>query len=300
MACDTLLLSVDLEDWHQLVRRRLGLAAWDRTGFELERQTAAMLRLLDAIDARATFFVLGMVARQRPQLVTEIAGRGHEIACHGDGHYPVHQQTRDEFADDVRRAVDAIGDCTGARPRGYRAPAFSIDDRARPWALDVLADAGFEYDSSQHVSLRPVGRRTMSEPLGPHPLELASGARLWELPVAGCELGAVTVPIGGASYWSLLPERLGLSLLLRAPQHSGLYLHPHELGPDPLRIEIPAQAGPRHRAQATLRTARRELARRRTPAMLTAIARRFSLIPFGNVHATLSQRPRSSSAPLSG
>lgn len=300
MACDTLLLSVDLEDWHQLIRRRLGLTAWDRTGPELERQTDALLGLLDSIDARATFFVLGMVARQRPGLVREIGARGHEIACHGDGHYPVHQQTRDEFADDVRRAVDAIEDCTGASPRGYRAPAFSIDERATPWAFDVLAEAGFEYDSSQHVSLKLAGRGPIAEPLGPHPLELGSGTWLWELPVAGCQLGAVSVPMGGASYWSLLPERLGLWLLGRAPQHSGLYLHPHELGPHPLRIGMPAQAGPRRHVQATLRTARRELARRRTPAMLKAIARRFSLIPFGNVDAILSQRPRSSTAPLSG
>ena len=76
----TLLLSVDFEDWHQLVRRRVGVTDWESPGPALERQTDAMLKLFDELGARATFFVLGMAARAHPQLVTRVVERGHEIA----------------------------------------------------------------------------------------------------------------------------------------------------------------------------------------------------------------------------
>ncbi len=292
-------MSVDLEDWHQLVRRRLGLADWERVGPELQRQTDALLELFDTLGARATFFVLGLVARTRPELVAEIAARGHEIACHGDAHELVYQQSPTEFTDDLRAARHAISECTGALPQGYRAPAFSITGPARAWAFEVLANEGFAYDSSQCVprSLRP---RAAREPLGPHLVALSAGERLWELPVAACELHNLALPVGGASYWSLMPKSLTLWGLGKAPDYAGLYLHPHELGPDRLRLDLPPGVGPRQRAQAAVRIARRELARRQTPATLRAIADHFDLIPYGELYALLSQRSRAGTPSLSG
>jgi polysaccharide deacetylase family protein (PEP-CTERM system associated) len=289
MGAGTLLLSVDLEDWHQLVRRRLGLADWDRVGPELEAQAGAVLELFDGLGAMATFFVLGLVARARPGLVAEIARRGHEIACHGDAHQPVYRQSPREFADDLRAARRAISEAGGEPPRGYRAPAFSITGPAKDWAFEVLADEGFAYDSSQCVSSHLFGRRA-DEPPGPHLVTVPSGRGLWEFPVAGCRLHAATVPVGGASYWSLMPQPLALWGLGKAPEHAGIYLHPHELGPDPLRIGLPSGVGLLRRTQAGLRTAQRELARRRTPGMLRSIAEHFDLIPYGELHAALSKR----------
>src|SRR5437868_321820 len=104
----TLLLSVDFEDWHQLVRRRVGAEGWDQPGPALDRQTAALLALLDELGVRCTFFVLGMAARAHPRLVHEIAARGHEIGCHGDAHRPVHSQSPSEFASDLRAARTTI------------------------------------------------------------------------------------------------------------------------------------------------------------------------------------------------
>src|SRR5207237_2074136 len=96
----TLLLSVDFEDWHQLVRRRVGADRWEEPGPALERQTCALLELLDELGARATFFVLGMAARTHPELLRTIAAAGHEIGCHGDAHIPVHTQTPHAFGAD--------------------------------------------------------------------------------------------------------------------------------------------------------------------------------------------------------
>ncbi len=292
-------MSVDLEDWHQLVRRRLGLADWERVGPELERQTHALLELFDSLGARATFFVLGLVARTRPELVAEIARRGHEIACHGDAHQLVHQQTASEFTSDLRTARRAISECTGTLPQGYRAPAFSITGPAEQWAFAVLASEGFAYDSSQRAARGPRARPA-HEPFGPHLVALPAGERLWELPVAACELHNIALPVGGASYWSLMPKSLTLWGLGKAPAYAGLYLHPYELGPDRLRLDLPPGVGPRRHAQAALRTARRELARRQAPGTLRTIAKHFELIPYGELHASLSQRSCTGTPSLPG
>jgi polysaccharide deacetylase family protein (PEP-CTERM system associated) len=148
-----LLLSIDFEDWHQLVHRRLAVADWDRRHAAVERQTAHLLDVLDELGARATFFLLGMSVANHRDLVTEIVRRGHEPACHGYAHARVYDQTPEEFRADVQRAVDVITDATGSRPLAYRAPAFSINRRT-PWAFGVLAALGFRFDSSQYDTPR--------------------------------------------------------------------------------------------------------------------------------------------------
>jgi polysaccharide deacetylase family protein (PEP-CTERM system associated) len=291
------LLSVDFEDWHQLVGRRVGVPGWQRAGPALARQTETLLTLLDEVGARATFFVLGMTARAHPRLVEEIAGRGHEIACHGDQHQLVHRQTATELAADLQAARATIEAVTGKMPLGYRAPAFSITHSAR-WAYGVLAAEGFAYDSSQHDSPRIRGR-VVPASTGPHVIELGSGARLWEFPLAVWRLGSARLPVGGASYWALLPARTVLRGLSHAGSMAGLYLHPHELDPQPLHAALPAGSGATQRARAKLREAQRNGARRRAPAMLRAIAEHYRLITYGEAHAQLGARPSAGSHPVS-
>ena len=278
----TLLLSVDFEDWHQLVRRRVGVNGWETPGPALPRQTEALLNAFAELNVRATFFVLGMAARAHPHLVKAIVDAGHEIGCHGDAHRLVHTQTPEEFAHDLRAAKATIADLTGGlTPIGYRAPAFSITKHAS-WAYAVLADEGFAYDASQHDS---PAIRDHAVPAATTPHRLPGG--LWEFPVAVWHPGRATVPVGGASYWQLLPTPLVLTGLERAGNHAGLYLHPNELDPQPLRAALPAGATPKQHAHARLREIQRNGARRRAPGVLKAIARRFDLIPYGEAHARL-------------
>lgn len=285
---EPLLLSVDFEDWHQLVRRRVGVADWETPGPALAGQTAALLDLLDEIGARATFFVLGIAARAHPRLVVELAARGHEIGCHGDAHLPVHTQTPEEFGQDLRRARQTVAELTGVTPAGYRAPAFSIT-RESPWAYEVLAQQGFLYDSSQHDSPRIRGR-AVSAAGGPRRLDTRGGA-LWEFPIAVWRTRSARLPVGGASYWAVLPTRLVLHGLERAGDLPALYLHPHELDPHPLRARIPRQAGMGARLHGALRSGQRNLARRRAADVLRAVAGRHSLITYGEAHARLAERP---------
>jgi polysaccharide deacetylase family protein (PEP-CTERM system associated) len=278
-----LLLSVDFEDWHQLVRRRLGLQRWEAAGPALSRQAAALLDLLDELDARATFFVLGIAARAHPELVEAVVERGHEIGCHGDQHLPVHQQTPGEFAADLRAARETIEQLTGQVPIGYRAPAFSIT-REASWAYEVLAAEGFEYDASQHDSPR-IRDRIAPAVSAPHSMSLPGGESLWEFPVAVWRRGRARVPVGGASYWGLMPDAVLLRALRRAGPLPGLYLHPYEFDPQPLDPELPASATRAQRLHGAARAAQRNLARRRAPHVLREIASRFRLIPYGEAHA---------------
>jgi polysaccharide deacetylase family protein (PEP-CTERM system associated) len=278
----TLLLSIDFEDWHQLVRRRVGVSGWEMPGPALERQTDALLSLLADLGARATFFVLGMAARAHPHLLAGIVAAGHEIGSHGDAHRPVHRQTPDEFAQDLRAARATIEDLTGRTPVGYRAPAFSIT-REAGWAYEVLAEEGFVYDASQHDT---PAIRDHAVPATQQPHRLGDTG-LWEFPIAVWHPGRATIPVGGASYWQVLPTALVLKGLERAGAYAGLYLHPNELDPQPLKASLPGEATATQRAHARLRETQRNGARRRAPGVLRAIARRFDLIPYGEAHARL-------------
>jgi polysaccharide deacetylase family protein (PEP-CTERM system associated) len=280
-----LLLSIDFEDWHQLVRRRVGAADWRRPGPALERQTHALLALLDELSVKATFFILGMAARAHPRLVEAVADRGHEIGCHGDAHLPVHGQTPAEFAADLGAARATIEQLTGTAPLGYRAPAFSITRQAA-WAFDVLGEQGFGYDASQHDTPRI---RDRARPASAAPHRLENG--LWEFPVAVWQSPVGLVPVGGASYWSVMPRPFILRGLQEAGRFAGLYLHPHELDPAPLRPDL-SGASLAQRLHGFVRATQRNAARRRARAVLRAVAERFRLIPYGEAYASLSAGAR--------
>jgi polysaccharide deacetylase family protein (PEP-CTERM system associated) len=286
-----LLLSVDFEDWHQLVRRRVGVSGWEEPGPALRRQAERLLALLDELDVRATFFILGMAARAHPELVVKLAEAGHEVGCHGDAHRLVHTQTPREFAADLHRSRVTIEELTGQRPTGYRAPAFSIT-RETPWAYEVLAEEGFGYDSSQHDSPR-IRNRVVPASSVPHPLSLRNGV-LWEFPLAVWRAGPIRLPVGGASYWGALPTPVILRGLAKS-ELAGLYVHPYELDPEPLRPGLPGSAGPAQRAHGALRGAQRNFARRRAAEVIRAIAERHRLIAYGEAYAQLSSGAPASS-----
>jgi peptidoglycan/xylan/chitin deacetylase (PgdA/CDA1 family) len=280
----TLLLSVDFEDWHQLVRRRVGDPRWREPGPALARQTEALLALFESLGVRCTFFILGIAARAHPELVHAIVDSGHEIGCHGDQHLPVHSQTPLEFAADLREACSTIEDLSGARPRGYRAPAFSMREDSAEWGYGALAAEGFAYDASQCDSLALRGRIA---PLRGSPHRLP-GMDMWEFPVAVWKTGRLRVPVGGASYWSVIPTSVVLRGLGRVASGAGLYLHPNEFDSQPLRPLLGPRAQAGQRIHARLRAAQRNLARRRAPDVLRAIAGDYRLITFGEAYGRLS------------
>jgi polysaccharide deacetylase family protein (PEP-CTERM system associated) len=284
-----IILTFDVEDWHQLVRRRLGAEDWDLAGPALPRQIHAILDLLDELDVRATFFLLGLTARRYRDLAAEIPRRGHEVACHGDAHRPVHTQSPDEFRRDVRRASELIEDVTGQTPVGYRAPLFSIN-RDTLWAYEILAELGFRYDASQYNSPR-ISNRIRGIPVAPYQLQLPSGRTLWEFPIAVAGTRPIPLPVGGGSYWRLLPAPVILRALRRLAArdwYPTLYFHPYELDPEPLRVTLPPALSLQQFAAATQRRIWRNAVRRRVPALVCAVAAQFTLVSCEQASADLA------------
>jgi polysaccharide deacetylase family protein (PEP-CTERM system associated) len=295
-----LLLSIDFEDWHQLVHRAAGEPDWDERGPALERQTAAVLDLLDELGAKATFFFLGMTVRKYPELAREIASRGHEPACHGFAHERVYRQTREAFSQDLRASIEVIEEACGRRPVSYRAPAFSIN-RDTPWAYEALVELGFRYDSSQYDSPK-VPNRIGGIPDAPYRLEVASGGELWELPVCVTRLAGRAVPIGGGSYWRALPASAIVSGLRRAGEtnpYPVLYFHPYEFDPEPLHARLLHDPSPGQRLYAARRSLWRNAGRGLVAKRLRAVASRFRLVSYEQAYGDIVEQHKTRSRALS-
>jgi polysaccharide deacetylase family protein (PEP-CTERM system associated) len=199
----------------------------------VERNTDAILDLFDEFAVRSTFFVLGWVAERHPELVRRIAARGHEIASHGYAHRLVYEQIPAAFRDDVRRAKAILEEACGRRVVGYRAPSYSITQRSL-WALDVLVEEGYEYDSS----IYPIHHDRYGIPGAirhPHCIDLQAGT-IVEVPGSTTRAAAINLPIGGGGYFRLLPywwTRWGIGRVNRLEGRPVVfYLHPWEIDPD--------------------------------------------------------------------
>lgn len=227
-------ITVDVEDWVQ--------STWDRerpVGPRAADNARKMLELLARADVRGTMFVLGKFADAHPAVVKEIHAAGHEIACHGHGHVEIFKQARADLIEDVRRAKDTLEQLIGAPVRGYRAPDFSIVRRTL-WALEVLVDLGFQYDSSIFPVRRP--RYGIPEwPVTPVRVCLADGRALMEFPIGTLQAWGRNWPVGGGGYHRLLPGALARHFVRRAMTQGPFvfYCHPYELDQREMRDVAP-------------------------------------------------------------
>jgi polysaccharide deacetylase family protein (PEP-CTERM system associated) len=285
------ILTIDVEDWHQLVHRRLGREDWDRARPEFPRQMEALFAVLGELEAKATFFLLGMTVERYPEVVGRLAAHG-EIASHGYAHRRVYTQSEAEFREDVRRSIEAIGEATGKRPAGYRAPEFSIN-RDTPWAYDALAELGFRYDSSQHDNRR-IPNRIEADSSAPYRIELPSGRTLWEHPTPSVR----HIPVGGGAYWRLFAAPVLVRALSSVPWPV-LYFHPYEFDPLPLRAELPDGLGPKQRIFAASRRVLRNPGRGLIATRLRKVADQFRLTSFEEAHDQIEREHGASTRALS-
>jgi len=229
-------MSIDVEDWFHVENLRgvVSRESWNRRELRVERMMDRMLELMDEHDAKATCFVLGWVAERAPSLVRRLAAAGHEVASHGYHHELVHELTERDFAADVRRSKDVLEGITGERVRGYRAPSFSLTD----WAIPLLEEAGFEYDSSffpTTVTGNRYGKPTVG---GTDRLRLGDGG-LAEVPLSCLRIGGQGLPWAGGGYFRLLPYplfKLGVEKVLGSGSPYVFYIHPWELDPGQPRV----------------------------------------------------------------
>ncbi len=234
-------LSVDLEEYFQVSNfdHCIDRQRWDDQPSRVVDSTSRLLDAFEATGNTATFFCLGWIAERHPALLRQIAERGHEIACHGYGHQLVYELGPEAFREDLRRARRTIEDATGVEVTGYRAPSYSITERSL-WALPILVEEGFRYDSS----IFPIRHHRYGIPsFAPHPveLELAGGGSIHEFPLSTLRVGPLTLPVAGGAYLRFMPAALfrwAYGRLVAAGEPTVLYTHPWEIDPGQPRQDV--------------------------------------------------------------
>lgn len=235
------LLSFDVEEWFHVLDSDLTPAEPDWDGLPA-RAPELLSRLLERLARRqvhATFFVLGWFARRYPALVREVAGAGHEVASHSHRHPLLYRLDRRAVAAELAEGKDALEQALGAPVIGFRAPGFSIREE-NAWALDLVAEAGFRYDSSLFPAAHGHGG-FRAVPPQPHLLRTSSGAMLAEVPISTVSVLGMRLPFGGGGYFRLSPIALTLSLVgaLERQGHPFVsYLHLRDFDPETPRLPL--------------------------------------------------------------
>jgi polysaccharide deacetylase family protein (PEP-CTERM system associated) len=231
--------TVDVEDYFhvQAFASTIDRARWDGLTPRVEANTHRLLGLLQARRIRGTFFVLGWVAERFPGLVRAIAQAGHEVASHGMKHQLIYEQSPEVFRDETRRAKSVLENLVQRPILGYRAATYSITAQSL-WALDILAEEGFRYDSSifpmHHDNYGIPGA-----PTEPYRLTTPNGAQLIEFPISVLRWHGLTLPVGGGGYFRLFPYALTRWALRRiniARKPFVFYLHPWEIDAQQPRV----------------------------------------------------------------
>jgi polysaccharide deacetylase family protein (PEP-CTERM system associated) len=224
--------STDVEDYFQAeaLRRFCPREKWGSFEDRTEASTERLLAILAAHSIRGTFFVLGWTAERHPDLVRRIAAAGHEIGSHGSDHELIYRQSPEAYRQDIRRARELLRELSGQEVIGYRAPSYTIMTRTL-WALPILAEEGYRYDSS----IFPIARRRYGMPRAnrwPHRLRIDDRLALAEFPLPTIRVGPLNLPATGGAYLRLLPlgiQQWSVKRMLRRRQPFVLTIHPWEL-----------------------------------------------------------------------
>lgn len=234
-------LTVDVEDYYHVsaFESVVRFKDWDQYESRVEKNTRRILDILDEYNTKATFFVLGCVAERHPALVQIIQKSGHEVASHGYAHRRIYMQTPDEFREETRKAKKIVENIIGQSIIGYRAASYSIIGQTL-WALDILAEEGFQYDSS----IFPIRHDLYGIP--GHErffrfLNRDGRVSIAEIPLSTIRMAGVNVPVGGGGYLRLFPYAVTHLALLHLNRHERqpavVYFHPWEIDPGQPRIK---------------------------------------------------------------
>ena len=237
-----LAITIDLEDWFQVetLRERFPVKSWSTDYVRFQEPLERLLRIFDAFEIKATFFVLGWIAERYPGLIKLINNAGHEIASHGMSHVMNSLSTDEEILDELIDSKKLLEDIIGKEVIGYRAPSFSISDNV----LKMIAVAGYKYDSSYFpFSMnKKYGKLSMSS----RKETLPNGLIEFSIPMAS--FFGKNIPFAGGAYFRFLPIWLFKKLLTRANSDIVvLYFHPWEFDPDQPKVsELKLRSKIRH------------------------------------------------------
>jgi len=244
------IMSIDVEEYFQVeaFAAQISRDTWSERPSRVVESTRRALDLFERHRTQATFFFVGWVARKYPQLVREAAARGHEVACHSYWHRTVYSLSPEEFRTDLREAKDVLEQASGQTVLGFRAPSWSIT-RESIWALDILVEEGFRYDSS----IFPIVHDLYGIPNAQRRRYLhtcAGGLQLPEFPPATVRMLGTNFPAAGGGYLRIFPLWYNLWAFRKLEREFGepvvVYFHPWELDPSQPRLAGKLKSRLRH------------------------------------------------------
>lgn len=233
-------LTIDVEDYFHVaaLAESIPTSKWDSLECRVEKNTDKLLALFASKNVNATFFTLGWVAERYPNIVKKIAAAGHEVASHGYSHQLIYNQSPDVFKEETHKSKVILEDIIQQDVIGYRAASYSITEKSK-WALDILCELGFKYDSS----IFPVKHDLYGipgSPRWPYRLETEKDNRIVEFPISTFNIANYKLPIAGGGYFRLFPywfTKLGLGSINRENEPFVFYLHPWEVDPEQPKVQ---------------------------------------------------------------
>jgi len=235
------ILTFDVEEWYDANYREIDLGTIDSTKSNLEHELKDLLDVCKRFGSKATFFVLGRVAEQKPHLVEMIHAEGHEIASHGYDHKLVYELSPKEFKEDLQKSLSVLESITGKKIIGYRAPSWSFT-KETSWVYDIMADMGIRYSASV-FPIRTFLYGIPDAPRFPYVVHTKNQKkRILEIPTSTIRMLRTNIPFSGGAYFRFLPSwvvHAWIKKINKAGHPVIVYLHPREIDPAEQRLKLP-------------------------------------------------------------
>ncbi|NLI90699.1 MAG: DUF3473 domain-containing protein [Peptococcaceae bacterium] len=232
-------LTIDVEDWYMTQDFNFPFSTWGNYEDRVEYSTALFLDTLEKTNTKATFFVLGCVAEKHPALIRTITSRGHELACHGYSHRMVSRMSKDEFREDLVKSKHLLEDISGTGIDMFRSPTWSINENTL-WALEILEEEGFLYDSSIQPFKTPLSGISHTPLHFFYPKVNGKILKLLELPPGIAQIGPLKFPFAGGLYFRVIPNFIVEFFIKNINKERPVitYFHPWEVDPGQPRLQV--------------------------------------------------------------
>lgn len=222
------ILTFDIEEWFHLLEtaETENPNKWDNFETRIYKNTDRILDALEGSGSKATFFIVGWIAKKYPDIVKKISEK-YEIGSHTGIHKPVWAQSKKDFKDDVCETVKLLEDISGKKVLSFRAPGFSIR-QSELWAFDILADEGIVYDSSVFPGAHAHGG-IPNAPFSPFKIKCHSGT-IKEFPISVKRIFGKNIIFSGGGYFRITPYPF-IKKWMKQSDYNISYIHPRDMDP---------------------------------------------------------------------
>jgi polysaccharide deacetylase family protein (PEP-CTERM system associated) len=234
-------LTFDIEEWYHANYSDNLVDKYKNKETNLSDSILKMLDMCDKHNVKSTCFILGSVAKEKPQIVKDIFSRGHEVASHSFAHKLVYTMTPNEFKEDLKISCDILEQITGTKVLGFRAPSWSIKQEQLDWFYDILEEQGLIYSSSVYPAHTYLYGISDFPQHAHNPIVNGKQKLILEIPQSVIKVLNKDVGFAGGFYLRFFPEWFVDSMIMHKNKNNQevfLYLHPREIEPDEESMKI--------------------------------------------------------------